>query len=88
MDDELPSIRIPTEEFMDEASASTPGSRRNEDIALDLMNGDDLELERGRRYEHVVSVTRHDGSRTIDCQFESGRRGTFQYKADLMIAAH
>ena len=57
-------------------------------IALDLMPGDDLELERGRRYEHVVSVTRHDWSRTIDCQFESGRRGTFQYKADLMIAAH
>jgi len=37
MDDEIPSIRIPTEEFMDEASAGTPGSRRNEDIALDLM---------------------------------------------------
>ena len=37
MDDELPSIRVPTEEFMDEASANTPGSRRNEDIALDLM---------------------------------------------------
>jgi hypothetical protein len=37
MDDEIPSIRVPTEEFMDEASAITPGSRRNEDIALDLM---------------------------------------------------
>jgi hypothetical protein len=37
MDDEIPSIRVPTEEFMDEASASTAGSRRNEDIALDLM---------------------------------------------------
>jgi len=37
MDDEIPSIRIPSEEFMDEASAITPGSRRNEDIALDLM---------------------------------------------------
>jgi hypothetical protein len=37
MDDELPSIRIPSEEFMDEASANPPGSRRNEDIALDLM---------------------------------------------------
>jgi hypothetical protein len=37
MDDELPSIQIPTEEFMDDASAITPGSRRNEDIALDLM---------------------------------------------------
>jgi hypothetical protein len=37
MDDEIPSIRVPSEEFMDEASAITPGSRRNEDIALDLM---------------------------------------------------
>ena len=37
MDDELPSIRVPTEEFMDEVSASTASSRRNEDIALDLM---------------------------------------------------
>jgi hypothetical protein len=37
MDEETPSIRVPREEFMDEASASTPGSRRNEDIALDLM---------------------------------------------------
>jgi hypothetical protein len=37
MDDEIPSIRIPSEEFMDEVSASTAGSRRNEDIALDLM---------------------------------------------------
>jgi len=37
MDDDIPSIQIPTEEFMDDASASTPGSRRNEDIALDLM---------------------------------------------------
>jgi hypothetical protein len=37
MDDEIPSIRIPTEVYMDEASAVTPGARRNEDIALDLM---------------------------------------------------
>jgi len=37
MDDETPSIQVPTEEFMDEAAAITPGSRRNEDIALDLM---------------------------------------------------
>jgi hypothetical protein len=39
MDDEVdvPSIRIPTEVFMEEAPASGAGSRRNEDIALDLM---------------------------------------------------
>jgi hypothetical protein len=38
MDDEIPSIRIPTTEaFMDEAISSTAGARRNEDIALDLM---------------------------------------------------
>ena len=38
MDNEIPSIRIPTEAFMDEAIASTSsGARRNEDIALDLM---------------------------------------------------
>ena len=37
MDDEIPSIQIPTEEFMDDTHASTAGSRRNEDIALDLM---------------------------------------------------
>jgi hypothetical protein len=36
MDDEIPSIKVPTEEFMDDAPA-TAGSRRNEDIALDLM---------------------------------------------------
>jgi hypothetical protein len=36
-DDEIPSIRVPTEEFMDEAPSHAPGSRRNEDIALDLM---------------------------------------------------
>ena len=70
--------------FRHHASAAPPTRL----IALDLMPGDDLQLERGRRYEHVVSVTRHDGSRTIDCQFESGRRGTFQYKADLTIGSH
>jgi hypothetical protein len=37
MDDEIPSIRIPTEAFMDEVAAVTTGARRNEDIALDLM---------------------------------------------------
>jgi hypothetical protein len=37
MDDEIPSIRIPTEAFMDESTTVTSGSRRNEDIALDLM---------------------------------------------------
>ncbi|MGB7584088.1 MAG: hypothetical protein WBM11_04510 [Terriglobales bacterium] len=37
MDDEIPSIRIPTEAYMDEAVGSTAGARRNEDIALDLM---------------------------------------------------
>ena len=36
-DEELPSIKVPTEEFMDDAPAATPSSRRNEDIALDLM---------------------------------------------------
>jgi hypothetical protein len=37
MDDEIPSIRVSSEEFMDEVPATTAGSRRNEDIALDLM---------------------------------------------------
>ncbi|HSY64075.1 MAG TPA: hypothetical protein VK829_05720 [Terriglobales bacterium] len=37
MDDEIPSIHVPSEEFMDEVPAITAGSRRNEDIALDLM---------------------------------------------------
>jgi hypothetical protein len=37
MDDEIPSIRIPTEAYMEEVTAQTPGARRNEDIALDLM---------------------------------------------------
>ena len=34
--DDIPSIRIP-EAFMDEVPTLTAGSRRNEDIALDLM---------------------------------------------------
>jgi hypothetical protein len=37
MDDEIPSVRIPTEAFMDEATPAPAGARRNEDIALDLM---------------------------------------------------
>jgi hypothetical protein len=37
MDDETPSIRIPTEAFMDEAAPLATAARRNEDIALDLM---------------------------------------------------
>jgi len=37
MDDEIPSIRVPTEAFMEEAHATAAGARRNEDIALDLM---------------------------------------------------
>jgi hypothetical protein len=36
-DDDIPSIQVPREEFMDDAPAGTPSSRRNEDIALDLM---------------------------------------------------
>ena len=36
-DEEIPSIKVHTEEFMDDASAATPNARRNEDIALDLM---------------------------------------------------
>ena len=37
MDDEIPSIRIPTEALMEEATPLSSGARRNEDIALDLM---------------------------------------------------
>ncbi len=37
MDADIPSIRIPTEAFMDEGTPSSGGARRNEDIALDLM---------------------------------------------------
>jgi hypothetical protein len=35
--DDIPSIRIPAEAFMDEVPTLTAGARRNEDIALDLM---------------------------------------------------
>lgn len=34
---EIPSIRIPTEGFMEEPTAHGSGARRDEDIALDLM---------------------------------------------------
>jgi hypothetical protein len=37
MEEEIPSIRIPTEAYMEEAPASGAAARRNEDIALDLM---------------------------------------------------
>ena len=37
MDEDVPSIRVPTEVFMDEIPAVAGGSRRTEDIALDLM---------------------------------------------------
>ena len=40
MDDEeipIPSICIPSEALMDETPTLPPGSRRNEDIALDMM---------------------------------------------------
>jgi len=38
MDDEIPTIRVSsTEAFMDESTPAATGSRRNEDIALDLM---------------------------------------------------
>jgi hypothetical protein len=36
MDDEIPSIMVPAEGFM-EGSSSAAGVRRDEDIALDLM---------------------------------------------------
>jgi hypothetical protein len=37
MDEEVPTIRIPTEAFMEEAPGHGVGMRRDEDIALDLM---------------------------------------------------
>src|SRR5262249_31593790 len=37
MDQDIPNFRISTEAFMDEATGTTAGARRNEDIALDLM---------------------------------------------------
>jgi hypothetical protein len=36
MDEEIPSIQVPAEEFM-EVSSTAGGARRDEDIALDLM---------------------------------------------------
>jgi len=36
-DDEIPSISVGRREIMEEAGALPAGSRRNEDIALDLM---------------------------------------------------
>lgn len=36
MDEEIPSIQVPAEGFM-EVPSTTAGARRNEDIALDLM---------------------------------------------------
>ena len=36
-DDEIPTLRIPTEAFMEDPTALGAGARRNEDIALDLM---------------------------------------------------
>jgi hypothetical protein len=36
MDDEIPSIKVPVEGFM-EAASQAGAARRNEDIALDLM---------------------------------------------------
>jgi hypothetical protein len=37
MDEEVPTIRVPTEAFMEEATIHGVGLRRDEDIALDLM---------------------------------------------------
>jgi hypothetical protein len=37
MDDDIPSISVRGEAFMEETPAHATGSRRNEDIALDLM---------------------------------------------------
>jgi hypothetical protein len=36
-DDEIPSISLGREVFMEEVAGSAHGARRNEDIALDLM---------------------------------------------------
>ena len=35
--DDIPNILVPMEKFMNEIPALSVGSRRNEDIALDLM---------------------------------------------------
>jgi len=37
MDEDVPTIRVPTEAFMEEATVHGVGMRRDEDIALDLM---------------------------------------------------
>jgi hypothetical protein len=37
MDEEIPSIRVFSEAFMNEVPTLSAGARRNEDIALDLM---------------------------------------------------
>ena len=37
MDEDVPTIRVPTEAFMEEATVHGAGMRRDEDIALDLM---------------------------------------------------
>lgn len=37
MEEEIPSISVGWEAMMEETPATAPGSRRNEDIALDLM---------------------------------------------------
>jgi hypothetical protein len=54
--------------------------------ATDLAPGDNLQVDRG--FDRVISVAHHDGSRTIDCKFESGRQRTFQYTADLAVGSH
>jgi hypothetical protein len=33
----IPSIRVPSEAYMEEAAVTGSGARRNQDIALDLM---------------------------------------------------
>ena len=57
-------------------------------LASELAIGDKLEVDRGRRVDAVRSVARHDGSRTVDCLFESGRRRTYQFDADVSIRSH
>jgi hypothetical protein len=37
MDDEIPSVMVPSEEYMEVPGMPSGGARRNEDIALDLM---------------------------------------------------
>jgi hypothetical protein len=37
MDDNIPTVFGSSEAYMEETPALTPGSRRNEDIALDMM---------------------------------------------------